>query len=777
MTITGSRAVLLLLLLFPLLMTAQETTVFKEKISTVIGNYFELDRETIHLHFDKTTFFTNEEVFFKGYVYNRKAKEPYYETTNVHALLLDESGKLLAEKLFFSSNGTFLGNIALDPSYASGTYYIQVFTNWMNNFSEDESSVFPITIINTQTGPAPDKDHFADADVKLFPEGGTLLSGVNNTIGVRVTGCGEVPFANGEIEVFNKGESLKKITLNRFGLGKFDIVPETGMTVRFSTATITKEVPIPAIESSGVALEINNFTLSGKTIIKARTTAALASQFVSNPLFIVIQQDDKAKLVDIPFSNSKTEQQLVLSNELLYEGVNTIRLVDSNMKQWAERLVFIYPTPTPSGSVAKEKEEAGLSVFKGNGYDNAVVSVSVLPQGSLSYDEKRDAFSTFYFQPYVLIPVTNARYYLDQPSKARHYELDLALLAQPASRQSWFDILNFRPAKKFEFEKGQTISGTLSQPVKNREKYKVKLYSNTLLLQEFSEIDEKGQFEFPNMVITDSSSVRLYLVEVPGFEPKAFKFSANVRGRKGNFSKIFRPTVNSCPVMATESPISLPKFAGITVQLNETEVKSKNVLKRQNWPGHHDLNGYKVPEYATQRVSQFLESKGFNVVDNNVSVMITARGGATTINGAPRTPVLYIDNIKQMTFDQIVGMTMDEIDEIYTNTQTIIPSVTNNQGVIRIYRKKPKLNGTASLAEEFMVDGGFSKIHRFHNPDFASYDTGFRNFAVIGWIPNMYSDASGSLTFMTPDHNQPINVYVEGFTTDGRIISQLFQIQ
>ena len=109
-------------------------------IETVLNNYFDLEREAIHLHTDKTTFLNNETIWYQGYIINRKTNKPYF-TTNVFVLLFDEKGKQLSEKLVYATNGVFSGKIELNPKMTSGNYHIQVFTNWMNNFTENESTI------------------------------------------------------------------------------------------------------------------------------------------------------------------------------------------------------------------------------------------------------------------------------------------------------------------------------------------------------------------------------------------------------------------------------------------------------------------------------------------------------------------------------------------------------------------------------------------------------------------------------------------------------------
>lgn len=147
------------------------------EITKHISSYFSLDRENIHIQFPKKIFFTNEKIFFKGFVYNIKTGIPSVMTTNIYATLYNEQGEKVSEKLFYSSNGSFTGDFELNNSFSTGKYYIHFFTNWMKNFKEDESSINSIQIINKA-----DKSYskeiipdFSSVSIKFNPEGGTLL--------------------------------------------------------------------------------------------------------------------------------------------------------------------------------------------------------------------------------------------------------------------------------------------------------------------------------------------------------------------------------------------------------------------------------------------------------------------------------------------------------------------------------------------------------------------------------------------------------------------------
>jgi hypothetical protein len=109
--ITQMRSLILPLLLFTLFLpnqtSAQATK--KEQIAKALDDYFHLERENIHVHFDKKVFLTSEKVWFKGYVFHRKMNMPFFATTNIYASLIDSDGNLIETQLLYGSLASFSG--------------------------------------------------------------------------------------------------------------------------------------------------------------------------------------------------------------------------------------------------------------------------------------------------------------------------------------------------------------------------------------------------------------------------------------------------------------------------------------------------------------------------------------------------------------------------------------------------------------------------------------------------------------------------------------------
>lgn len=97
----------------------------------------------------------------------------------------------------------------------------------MNNFKEDESSIFQIQIINKEE---PNLSNYtinpSNINVEFYPEGGNLIAGIANTIGIKVGDCNDMPLPITEIQIVSvNGEKSQKVYLNEFGHGKFELFP------------------------------------------------------------------------------------------------------------------------------------------------------------------------------------------------------------------------------------------------------------------------------------------------------------------------------------------------------------------------------------------------------------------------------------------------------------------------------------------------------------------------------------------------------------------------
>jgi hypothetical protein len=772
---------LLLIVVFISFSAFAQNEVTKQKIAKHLDDYFELERENIHLHLNKDIYLTDESIWFKGYAYNRKDLLPFYSTSNVFVALYNQSGTLIEQQLAFSNTGTFEGVFKNLKKLPSGNYYIQSYTNWMNNFSEDESSIYPIKIVNSSEPNFFDtsKIDLASAVIEIMPEGGTLVYGISNVIGVKLADRFNNPIGNLLVELRDsKDKVISEIMLNKDGLGKFMFTPNSenfSLNTKLGGNIVTHTIPPSTV--IGVTIEVNNYALNNKASIKIKTNAATFKTLESKKLFLVVHQDQRALLFDVELDPNTFDQNLVFSTESLPQGVHFIRIIDENMIEFAQRAFVKTLLTSQTFNLTKKSSGNGtMQLSCTSTRSDANLSISILPANSIANEKSVALNADLVCNSYMIQPIKNLDYYTTTPTIAKRYELDLALLTQTRSKYVWNTIVNQVPKPDFEFDMGLTVKGTLLSPsLKNPEAYNVRLRSffHQILIQ--SPITTTGDFEFKNLLLNDSTTVDFGLFKNTNQDPLKLKSSAKIvngkRAFKFSFKGLYAADLNQTPNTTTED---LPSFFEGSIQLTAVEVASKkNALQRSENLENRNLRGYKVPETATTTVLYYIGVNGFNVVDSPTQVSITSRT-TTSASGGVSQPVIYLDNIQLFDFTILQNLLMDELDEIYMNPNAIVPSGRNFNGIIRMYRKEPKMAVSKTNLQQMVLMDGFAKPQKFENPSYNATSTeGFIKYGVVNWIPTVLTDDKNAFEIDVPNYNQKkVKVIIEGFTYDGQFISE-----
>lgn len=757
------------------------------QIATALENYFLLERENIHLHLNKTTFLSNEKIWLKGYVVNRKTNQPFFNTTNVFALLYDDKGHKLFEKLLFASNGTFTGNFELDKNLPSGDYYIQVYTNWMNNFLENESTVQKIKIINPKEGAIiPNSNPTESLAITLNPEGGNLIKGISTIVGVKLADCFGNTFENATIEIQDdKNTILQTIKLNPFGFGKFEIIPTISpIKAIFQSNDLKIETLLPLASDIGIALEVNNFSHADQAIVKVKTNAETIPLLKDKQLFVVVHQDDKKSIIPLKINQENLEQTLSIANKFLSEGINTIRIIDSDLKQWCERVIYVHQKEEkPLNIMFNFKKEGKIKMVGYSDYANANLSISILPEETKATEIEDNIIYTSTISPYITESLTNALYYLTEPTRKKYYELDLVLLNQKKPKYDWENIVANPPKSNYTFDIGLTIKGTVNQELKNNSDYKVRLYSVLDLILVLSDVNKKNEYLFENIAVADSTVVDLSLLKSPELNVISTNFATVVLNRNKPFKKPFWVPFSECPkpqVYHYDTSFDLPKFNGEIIKLNEVilKTKPKKTLVNENKFGNSNLRGYKIQENDTSSLLGFIEQNGFNVTRTAMGeVSITGRQTSTLL-GASTTPEVFLDDRVLFSFAELDMLDMTDIDEIYISSTAIVPSTRNKQGIIKIYRRKNFTTKTAVKSVSFMIKQGFERNSNFVNNDYQSYtNKGFENYGVVDWCQTILTDEKGNFLFEFQDANiKKYKVVIQGFTIDGKLINKEFNL-
>ncbi len=781
---------LLLLINFALFynfLYCQELSPEKLKISNSVSNYFQLERENIHLHIDKNIFLANEEIWFKGYVFDRKKASLNKNTTNVYVSILDKDGNKINQKLFFCIDGSFSGSFKLNKTFDTGDYFIQAYTNYMNNFTENESFISKIKIINENNPLLIDSNKINSSNINIDfnPEGGNLIENISNNVGVKISDCNGNPVMINDIEIQNsKNENVKFFKTNQFGFGKFNLTPSDETYKVVLTVNDKKtEAQLPAISKNGLSMEVNNIAFENKVILKLKTNA-LSLKSCQNQIFtIVIQQDEKVYFFDVNFDNGNLEQELIFSTDFLYDGMNTIRIIDNQNRELCQRMIYHFEkAKTITDFFVQSKLPNTINLAGTTNLISSNVSISVLPENSICSNNLTDIYASFSLNPYLIDNISNGKYYFNDRTQIKKNELDLLLLNQKTLKYSWYNLTSTIPKENFAYEKGIAIKGMINQKISKPENYKIKAYSISSQILKFSEINEKDEFFFENLIVPDSSKVNFSLVTVPDFKTVPLKYYAQIDRKSRNFTKAFKPNYSTCADNLEPKnyvKFDLPKLKKNEILLSEVEIKAKkNKLNNDKAPGNSRLRGYKITDFdANTDLLDYINLKGFEVNKRlgDISIKLRIRGfdlrkireQEEDLLGLDLTQV-FMNDFTIGSQNELAGIKMSEVDEIYVGNN----NVEFRFGIIKIYLKKPKPRKV--YTNSFLVSGGFEMINDFKNQDFENtFDNGFENFGVVNFNKVIEPNENGFFTFQIPNYNKrKLKLLIEGTSNDGKLLSE-----
>lgn len=776
-----------LTLLFTRVYSQSPTNVDQTKISSALTNYFQMDRENIHLHLNKNTFLTDEDIWFKGYIIEKKTNIPYVNTSNVYISLIDVNGQKISTQLFFSENSVFEGRIKLNQQLPTGKYYLQVYTNYMNNFLEDESSIYEVTIINPSENNYFDskKINYNDLEIEFHPESGTFLEGIANTIGVKVIDCNNngIIVKDGEI-VDSKGNFVTNFSTNQFGFGRFDILYTNNETYKailnINETKIEKSLPLPTLE--GISYSINNYTFKDKTTIKLKTNPRTLKEIKSVLHTLIIQQNQAVSYVQFTFKDNETERSISLPSNKLLEGINTIYLINPKGEKLGERIIYkpFQITDKIDLSITQKRKDSIVISGKSTMLLSNL-SISVLPSETVSQYAEKSIYSTFQFDNFLSNNIKNSNYYIADFSRTKHYELDNFLLTQK-TKYDWNTIQGNPPQEKHAFDRGLNIKGTVNNSLSEIESHKINMNSALLGLNETTALNNKNEFLFENILAIDSSSIYFTLINKKS-KATQLKLYSQILNNNRKFIKPFIINKKTCVienenVFSDNTPFPKIKNAILLDSITIIAKRKKEKLNYLNINNNSVARGFKITENVVgtfRDVLGFIRTHGYNVSIDGTNVVISKQFATSFL--ASKSPFIYLDDVPLTDFSLLLNYNLDSVDEIYINKMGYGAGINGANGTIRIYSKTPSSGSGTGIkikSKPFVVKDGFQPFSPYENPKYENiHDQSFLKFGTIHWKPNVETDENGEFNFSIPNlHQKSVKIIIEGISSDGRLISE-----
>lgn len=769
---------------------SQEKNETFEELINKYNDYFLLEPETFYTQINKDKYFKGESIWFKSYVYNTRNFSPYFATKNIHTSIYNSKGVLVEKKVFYAEDGTTFGHFSIDDKYSPGKYYLKTTSTWMGNFNEDRSHIKAFEILNDSDYKQNDSSETTNSnkyDFKILPEGGHALNNAINVFGFKVNdnlGNG-IKILNGI--VYENDKPVTTLKNNRVGIGKFKcLISNTKKyTIKAELDNgeiITKE--IDNIENLGIAISTENIFNKSHLIIELKTNENTLQSLLNKTYYLTLNRDGFLKKIDVQFESNKLNYLIRCNKELMVPGINILTLFNDEGKAISERILF---NPTglkiknlPSASLLTDIDSTSITYSLNKGYVGAKgsLSVSVLPKVTKSKNSNASILSTLLLSPYTKGKIENPEFYFNNLNRESLYNIDLLLITQGWSKYSWNNIF-YKPQLPInDFEIGFTIKGKVNNH-KYNSKEKIILISKSNGIQLESKLSKANSFEFKNLFISDSSDIQFSLQKNKQTKPNIY-YTVNPHKTKDsiliNFNSLkenndFKYINDSKFNIVYKNPVVLD-----TVLLNNTYrlKKPKNRFLQGSFGSKYisfnDNNRYGPATFVTD----VIKDNGFDVFNTGLDVTIRSRRVLTTSSGAI-SPTVFIDNVAQIDFRFLASLRINEIEEMSISQRGNLIGSAGAAGVIQIFTKTSFNNKSKSKFNSHISKNGYSKQKEYYSPNYdkLNYEA-YSQYGVIYWEPMIKENKKGELVFKIPNYKSgKINIYIEGMTEDGSLISKI----
>ncbi|HEY4335364.1 MAG TPA: hypothetical protein VGM89_05690 [Puia sp.] len=491
--------------------------------------YHKYPQETIALLTDREAYSPGETIWFSGYCTCLGKPSPVSKVLYVE--LTDSTGVILHRSILPVEEGATEGHLSLPDEFPAGRYQLRAYTSWMLNF--DPAFFFHKELRIADSPVAEAGSPSPEYKLEWFPEGGNLVEGLTSQLAFRArTSDGHPIDITGKL-IDSSGKPIRIFNTLHDGLGSFVIHPAPGNSytalVDFPGG-VTKKIPLPAIQPSGVVLYINHFlAANGNDSIYYRLSRSVAEKEKYQHLILCAEMQGKTDYTYINFDNdfAGNYNNIVLtapsplSVDGFPAGVLHLTVFDEKDQPLAQRLVYLQRTrdrltPTLTRDTSS-LDPHGRNHFRLDvpGDAAGVYTVSVTPA-----DEKNAAKNNILSTLLLSADLQNETndwtwFYRDRQPETLH-ALDLLLLTSRWTRFDWNKILHGDyPSIHYYAEqslvlKGQAFwgNGKDKRPMHNGQfSLMVKAPSDSLFDMISVPVDSEGRFSLVNLNFHDTAAV------------------------------------------------------------------------------------------------------------------------------------------------------------------------------------------------------------------------------------------------------------------------------
>ncbi len=645
-------------------------------------------------------------------------------------------------------------------------------------------------------------------DVQLFPEGGYLINGIRSRVAFKAVKPNGFGIDTKGTITDNTGAVVAEFKSQHLGMGVFPMIPEAGKTYKanFTFADGTQSsIDLPTPRDEGINLSLNN---SNPDTINLKIAANEPYfQKYRNKAFYVIAQSNGV----ICYAAQTTLRNAVYAANIpknkFPTGILQVTLFSVKGTPLSERIAFIRHNDLLNLSMNTDKStyarktkvkmqvsaKNGLTPVEGN-FSVAVVDEALVPYDQ---DDETTILSHLLLSSDLRGFIEKPNYYFAHSDETANSNLDILMLTQGYRRFSYKNIIadknqqiNYLP------EYGIDITGSLRTntglPVS---KGNVRLYIPDKAYSTQVSTDINGNFRFPNVLLADSSKIKLSARDNPNGTNMVLKIDPlvqppnsqfiNPAGTIANIDSTLRPYLQNS--VKQQNALNKPH------ELKEVVIKEKAAptkVSHQDFPAmqglaldpDHTVSGTKFAGCIA--FVQCLATEAVGITYDNYNFYLTREYNAASSTRIPMA--IYVNGmaVDYSYLSNIDGNNIESVEIFNTDGFSNINRTSNTKGVLEVnLKKQPKgekiskedfLNMLPKTYEAEFSPIGYNSTRLFYSPKYEDPSKALEVIdyrSTIYWSPTVLTDKNGlaNLEFYNADGVGPYRAIVQGIDKDGNI--------
>ena len=480
-------------------------------------------REKAYLHFDNTSYYVGDTIWFKAYVTLAEKQTFSLISRPLYVELVDQTGHIADKQIIKLTQGEGNGQFILPHSMLSGYYEVRAYTRWMLAFNEPQyfSRTFPIYQLSNsdklersittyelsssmENRPSETEEKL---NVRFFPEGGQLVEGVTSQVAFKAESKN-----GGNIElsgtIYTKeGTEITSFETLHDGMGHFEYTTSAQPAIaKVSFQGKKYEFTLPQALPNGYVL--STVSNAGALLVRVSCNAATPQ----DTLAVFISHQGRPSIYQLISCRADAPQEFILPTRKLPAGVLQVSLINRAGNTLCERFVFANPRAPLQISTEGLKEvyapyapiRCELQVKNAKGEPvSGELSVSIrdgVRSDYLEYDNNifTDLLLTSDLKGYIHQP----GYYFASPSPRKQTELDVLLMVHGWRKYDMSQAISTAPFTPLQLPEAQLVlNGQVKSTIL---KNKLKDIALSVIVKKDDQFitggtvtDENGRFTIP----------------------------------------------------------------------------------------------------------------------------------------------------------------------------------------------------------------------------------------------------------------------------------------